>query len=177
MRKRLNEGMVQVYFGRGKGKTTAALGQAFRACGHGFKVYMIQWMKGNIKYGELKSAEKLENFTIEQFGRKDLIAEPEEIDIVEGKKALERAKEIINSDEYDIVILDEVAVAIGMDIVDVDEVIEMVKNRPEKVEIIITGGPETHPKLKMMADLVTNMRVVKHYYASKGIDARFGIEF
>ncbi|MHA1144033.1 MAG: cob(I)yrinic acid a,c-diamide adenosyltransferase [Candidatus Helarchaeota archaeon] len=169
--------MVQVYYGRGKGKTTAALGQAFRACGHGFRVYMIQWMKGNIKYGELKSVQKFDNFTIEQFGRKDLIAEPEEIDIVEGKKALDRAREIINSDEYDIVILDEVGVAIGMGIINVDDVIEIVKNRPEKVEVIMTGGPETHPKLLQLADLVTNMRVIKHYYAAQGIDARFGIEF
>ena len=176
-RKRLNEGLVQVYFGRGKGKTTAALGQAFRATGHGFKVLMIQFMKGNIKYGEIKNQHRIPEFEIRQFGRKDLIAEAEEIDIEEGKKAMAEAEKEIKSDEWDIIILDEVGVAIEMGIVDVEEVLRLIEEKPAHLEIILTGGPKMHPKLKMRADLVTEMKMVRHYYANKGLDARFGIEF
>jgi cob(I)alamin adenosyltransferase len=174
-RKRLSKGIVQVYFGSGKGKTTAALGQGFRAAGHGFKVYMIQWMKGNIKYGELKSVKKFDNFTIEQFGSPELIASPDDFDMSEGKKAINRAREIITSDEYDIVILDEAGVACDMGIIDVDELISILDQKPALVEVVITGRM-MHPKLKEYADLVTEMRMIKHPYVSEGLDARFGIE-
>jgi cob(I)alamin adenosyltransferase len=175
-RKRLKQGLVQVYFGSGKGKTTCALGQAFRAIGHGFRVYMIQFMKGNIKYGEISSAKKVENFTIKQFGRPDLISEPDPIDIEEGQKAIAFAKEIIMSDEYDIVILDEVGVAIDMGLIPVEPVLELMEKKPEHVELIITGR-KVHPKIKDKADLVTEMKQIKHYFAIQGIDARYGIEF
>ena len=175
-RKRLKQGLVQVYFGSGKGKTTCALGQAFRALGHGFKVYMIQFMKGNVKYGEITSAKNMKNFEIRQFGRPDLIAEPEPIDIEEAQKGLEFAKEILMSDEYDIVILDEVGVAIDMKLIPVEKVLELIKNKPEHVELIITGR-QVHPKILEAADLVTQMKQIKHYFASQGISARFGIEF
>ncbi|MBD3228906.1 MAG: cob(I)yrinic acid a,c-diamide adenosyltransferase [Candidatus Lokiarchaeota archaeon] len=174
-RQRLSKGIVQVYFGSGKGKTTASLGQAFRAAGHGFKIYMIQWMKGNIKYGELKSAKKFDNFTIEQFGSPELIASPDDFDMDEGRKALERAENIILSDKYDIVILDEAGVAADMGIIDVDDLIAILDQKPEKVEVILTGRM-MHPKLKEYADLVTEMRMIKHPYVSKGLEARFGIE-
>ncbi|MHA2184931.1 MAG: cob(I)yrinic acid a,c-diamide adenosyltransferase, partial [Promethearchaeota archaeon] len=88
-RKRLNQGLVQAYFGRGKGKTTAAIGQGVRATGHGFKVYMIQFMKGNYKYGEIEAIKGITNFDLKQFGSPDLIAEPSEFDREEGKKALD----------------------------------------------------------------------------------------
>ena len=107
-RKRLKQGLIQCYFGRGKGKTTAALGQGFRAIGHGFKVYMIQFMKGDYRYGELESIKNTPNFEVKQFGTPDLISEAREIDLEEGRKALEFAEKIITSDEYDIVILDGV---------------------------------------------------------------------
>lgn len=174
-RQRLSKGIVQVYFGSGKGKTTAALGQGFRAAGHGFKVYMIQWMKGNIKYGELKSVKKFDNFTIEQFGSPELIASPDDFDMAEGKKAINRAREIITSDEYDIVILDEAGVACDMGIIDVDDLISILDEKPPLVEVVITGRM-MHPKLKEYADLVTEMRMIKHPYVSEGLDARFGIE-
>ena len=176
-RKRLMQGLVQVYFGRGKGKTTAAIGQGIRATGHGFKVYMIQFMKGNYKYGEIEAIKKISNFELKQFGSPDLIAEPGEFDLEEGKKALDYAKEIIMSDKYDIVILDEVGVAISMNVISVEPVLDLIKNKPEKVELILTGGPNMHPKIKELADLVTEMRMIKHYYASKGIKARYGIEY
>lgn len=175
-RKRIKQGLVQVYFGSGKGKTTCALGQAFRALGHGFRVYMIQFMKGNVKYGEIDHAKKIENFTIKQFGRPDLIAEPEKVDIEEAKKGIEHAKEILMSDEYDIVILDEVGVAIDMGLIPVEPVLELMKNKPKHVELIITGR-KVHPKIKEQADLVTQMKQVKHYFATQGISARYGIEF
>ncbi|MHA1380363.1 MAG: cob(I)yrinic acid a,c-diamide adenosyltransferase [Candidatus Helarchaeota archaeon] len=175
-RRRLERGLIQIYFGSAKGKTTCALGQGFRAVGHGFKVYMIQFMKGEIKYGEINSIKKTDNFWVKQFGRKELIAEADDFDLEEGKKALSFAKEIIMSDEYDIVILDEVGYAVYMNIIDVDELIDIIKNRPPKVEIIITGR-KVHPKLKIIADLITEMRLIKHYYVTQGIKARFGIEY
>ncbi|MHA1490462.1 MAG: cob(I)yrinic acid a,c-diamide adenosyltransferase [Promethearchaeota archaeon] len=176
-RKRLKMGLVQCYFGRGKGKTTAALGQGFRATGHGFKVYMIQFMKGNTKYGEVEAIKSNPNFELKQFGTTELIEIPGEIDLNEGKKAIEFAEKIISNDEHDIVILDEVGVAIEMGVVNVEDVLKLIKNKPEKVELIITGGKKIHPKIKEAADLLTEMRMIKHYYSSKGINARYGIEF
>ncbi|MFX1390420.1 MAG: cob(I)yrinic acid a,c-diamide adenosyltransferase [Promethearchaeota archaeon] len=176
-RKRLKEGLVQVYFGRGKGKTTAAIGQGIRATGHGFKVYMIQFMKGNYKYGEIEAIKNIPNFDLKQFGSTELIAEPGDFDLEEGKKALDHAKEILLSEEYDIVILDEIGVAISMNVIPVDPVLELIKIKPKKVELILTGGPKMHPKIKEAADLVTEMRMIKHYYTSQGITARYGIEY
>ena len=160
-----------------KGKTTAAIGQGIRAIGHGFKVYMIQFLKGNYKYGEVSALKAVPNFELKQFGSPELIAEPGDFDLEEGKKALDFAKEIIMSDEYDIVILDEIGVAISMNIIPVEPVLEIIKNKPEKVELVLTGGPKMHPKLKEVADLVTEMKMIKHYYSSQGIVSRYGIEY
>ncbi|MFW9940336.1 MAG: cob(I)yrinic acid a,c-diamide adenosyltransferase [Candidatus Thorarchaeota archaeon] len=160
-----------------RGKTTAAIGQGVRATGHGFKVYMIQFMKGNYKYGEIEAIKGISNFDLKQFGSPDLISEPRDFDREEGQKALDFAKKIIMSDEYDIVILDEVGVAISMNVISVEPVLELMESKPEKVELILTGGPKMHPKIKEMADLVTEMRMIKHYYSSKGITARYGIEY
>ncbi|MFX0003800.1 MAG: cob(I)yrinic acid a,c-diamide adenosyltransferase, partial [Candidatus Hermodarchaeota archaeon] len=145
------------------------MGQGIRATGHGFKVFMIQFMKGNYNYGEIEAIKKVPNFELRQFGSPDLIAEPREFDLKEAKKALDFAKEIVMSDEYDIVILDEVGVAISMNVIPVEPVLELIKIKPEKVELILTGGPQMHPKIKELADLVTEMRMIKHYYSSKGI--------
>ncbi len=138
---------------------------------------MIQFMKGNYKYGEIEAIKNIPNFELKQFGSPDLIAEPNDFDKEEGETALTYAKEIINSDNYDIVILDEVGVAISMNVISVEPVLELIKNKPEKVELILTGGPKMHPKIKELADLVTEMRMIKHYYSSKGITARYGIEY
>jgi len=134
-------------------------------------------MKGNYKYGEIEAIKSIPYFELKQFGGPDLIAEPGEFDINEGKKALAFAKEIIMSDEYDIVILDEIGVAISMNVVSVEPVLELIKCKPEKVELILTGGPKMHPKIKELADLVTEMKMIKHYYSSQGITARYGIEY
>jgi cob(I)alamin adenosyltransferase len=176
-RKRLDQGLIQVYFGRGKGKTTAAIGQGVRATGHGFKVYMIQFMKGNYKYGEIEAIKGIANFELRQFGSPDLITEPRDFDKEEGQKALAFAKKIIMSDDYDIVILDEVGVAISMGVIPIEPVLELINNKPDKVELILTGGPKMHPKIKEVANLVTEMKMVKHYYSSQGLSARYGIEY
>ena len=176
MRKRLKQGLVQVYFGRGKGKTTAAIGQGFRACGHGFKVMMIQFLKGDTRYGEIEAIKANPNFEVKQFGTKNLIEIPGDIDYEVGRKAMEFARQIITSDEHDIVILDEIGVAVQMGIVDVEDVLKLIDMKPQKVELIITGGQKIHPKIKMRADLITEMRMIKHYY-SRGINARYGIEY
>jgi cob(I)alamin adenosyltransferase len=138
---------------------------------------MIQFMKGSYKYGEIEAIKNIPNFELIQFGSPELIAEPNDFDKEEGEKALNYAKEIIMSDNYDIVILDEVGVAISMNVIPVEPVLELIKNKPEKVELILTGGPKMHPKIKELADLVTEMKMIKHYYSSKGITARYGIEF
>jgi len=168
---------LQIYYGRGKGKTTAALGLGLRASGHGFKVIMIQFMKGNTKYGEITGVKSIENFEIHQFGTLDLIMEPRPIDIEEGKKALKLAEEAITSDEYDIVILDEIGVALEYHIIKIDDVLNLIEKKPEKVEIILTGGQNVHPKLKEKANLITEMKMIKHYFSTDGIQARFGIEY
>ncbi|TXT67755.1 MAG: Cob(I)yrinic acid a,c-diamide adenosyltransferase [Promethearchaeota archaeon] len=160
-----------------KGKTTAALGQGFRATGHGFKVYMIQFMKGNTKYGEIEAIRNTKNFDVKQFGTTELIEIPGNIDMEEGKRAIEFAEQIICSDEYDIVILDEIGVAIEMHVVKIEDVMNIIEKKPERVELILTGGRNMHPKLKERADLVTEMRMIKHYFSSQGITARYGIEY
>jgi cob(I)alamin adenosyltransferase len=176
MSQRLTKGLIQVYYGTGKGKTTAALGLAFRATGHGFKVHMIQFMKGEVKYGEIKAAKNWPNLTITQFGRPEIIAEPEKVDIEEAKKALALAKKTIEEGEYDILILDEVGVAIEMELINVKDVIEILKAKPPHQEVILTGR-YMHPKLLEMADLVTEMKMIKHPFVTQGLQARKGIDF
>jgi cob(I)alamin adenosyltransferase len=172
----LNIGLVQVYTGDGKGKTTAALGLALRACGQGLSVYMIQFMKGDIEYGELKAAQWIPNLTIIQFGRADFVdkVNPKEEDIEFAKKALEHANDIISSGNHDVVILDELNVALDFKLVDVKDVLALIDSKPKNMELIITG--RNAPKeILNKADLVTNMENIKHPYDC-GISARRGIE-
>ncbi|MCK4237071.1 MAG: cob(I)yrinic acid a,c-diamide adenosyltransferase [Candidatus Krumholzibacteria bacterium] len=170
-------GLIQVYTGTGKGKTTAALGLAMRACGHGLRAYMVQFMKGRIDYGELKVAERIEGLTIEQFGRPDFVDKdnPAEEDIELAREALARSKEIVLSGEYDLVILDEINVAVSFGLIALRRVIDFVKKKPPGLELILTGrfAPD---ELIEIADTVTEMREVRHHY-QKGIKARKGIEY
>ena len=171
-----NIGLVQVYTGDGKGKTTAALGLALRACGHGLSVYMIQFMKGDIEYGELKAAQWIPNFTIIQFGRPDFVDKenPEEEDIEFARKALEHARDIISSTNHDIVILDELNVALDFKLVELKDVLTLIDSKPKNMELVITG--RNAPKEIMnRADLVTNMENIKHPF-DNGVSARCGIE-
>lgn len=171
-----NTGLVQVYTGDGKGKTTAALGLALRACGHGFSVYMVQFMKGDIEYGELKAAQWIPNFTIVQFGRPDFVdkANPKKEDIDFARKALEHARDIISSANHDIVILDELNVALDFKLVELKDVLTLIDSKPKHMELVITGRNAPKEILKK-ANLVTKMENIKHPY-DNGVSARCGIE-
>ncbi len=170
-------GLVHVYTGTGKGKTTAALGLALRASGHGKKVYIIQFMKGRIDYGELKACKDNPNITIEQFGRPQFVDKdnPEQEDIDFAKQALEKATQIIGSGEYHIVILDEVNVALDFNLVKLEDIIDLIENKPEDVELILTGR-NANPEVSRIADYVTEMLAIKHPY-EEGQVGRKGIEF
>ncbi len=170
-------GLVQVYTGNGKGKTTAALGQALRAYGHGFKIIVIQFMKGKINYGELKAVKKLDGFEIEQYGLPTFVEKnnPSEEDLELARKGLERAKEVLKDGKYDMVILDEANIAIDYGLIPISEVIELIKNKPSHVELVLTGRYAPKEIIEI-ADLVTEMREIKHHY-QKGVQAREGIEY
>lgn len=174
--KKLKVGLVHVYTGDGKGKTTAALGLALRACGSGLKVYMIQFMKGDIDYGELRAAELLSTFTIKQFGRPSFVdkEKPQEADIALAREGLAHANEILRRAEHDVVILDELNVALDFKLVSLEEVMNLLDSKPDNMEIIITGR-NAHDKIVGKADYVTDMRKIKHPY-DEGIVARNGIE-
>lgn len=174
---KLTKGYVQVYTGNSKGKTTAALGLALRAAGHDLFVYVIQFMKGNIEYGELETARRLApNLTIVQMGRETFVnrANPAKEDIDWAQKGLALAKEVISSGKYDIVILDEISCAVDFKLIPLEEVLGLIENRPEHVELVLTGR-SADEKIIEKADLVTEMKEIKHYF-QKGVEARVGIE-
>jgi len=169
-------GMVHVYTGDGKGKTTASLGLGLRASGHGYRVLMVQFMKGQIKYGELEGVKNLENFEIVQFGRPDFVDkdDPAEIDIKLAKEGLEFAGEAVMSGNYDLMILDEINVAVEWNLLSVEEVTNLIKTKPENLELVLTGRYCPREFIDL-ADTVTEMKEIKHPY-QKGVLARKGIE-
>lgn len=174
---RLEKGLIQVYTGNGKGKTSAALGLALRAVGRGLKVYVIQFIKGGFDYGELHVANTLPNFTLRAFGRGRFIISkpPEEDDIKLAEEALSLAEKTMNEGRNDVVILDEINVAIHLKLIKLSEVLSMLKSKPEKVEVVLTG--RNAPKqLIEMADLVTEFKEIKHPF-KQGFEARKGIEY
>ncbi|HID26277.1 MAG TPA: cob(I)yrinic acid a,c-diamide adenosyltransferase [Methanosarcinales archaeon] len=170
-------GLVEVYTGTGKGKTTAALGTALRAVGHGFHVIVIQFLKGNYGYGEVQAIKLLPNFEIYQYGRKEFAVPrcPTEEDLEGINKAYEHAVQALLSEKYDLVILDEVLVAIDFEFLETAKVIDLIKIKPPNVELILTGRNAQNEIIEV-ADLVTEMREVKHPF-QKGISARKGIDF
>ena len=173
----MEKGLIQVYTGNGKGKTTAALGLALRAVGHGLKVLIVQFMKGNNLYGELASAKKLSpNLTIRPFGRKVFISEtnPDAIDIQLALKGFSFAKTAIENKEFDIVILDEINLAVDYGLISFPELLQLIDSKPATVELILTGR-NARPEVMEKADLVTEMMDRKHY-SNKGVSARKGIE-
>jgi cob(I)alamin adenosyltransferase len=174
---KLEKGMVQVYTGNGKGKTSAAFGLALRAIGRGLKVYIIQFIKGGFDYGELYIADKLPNLKLKAFGRGKFVTEkpPAKEDVKLAEEALKLAEETVKGGEYDIVILDEINVALNLKLIKTEKVIELIKKKPKHVELILTGryAPD---EIIEAADLVTEMREVKHPY-NKGFQARKGIEY
>jgi len=176
-KERLEKGLTQVYTGDGKGKTSAAFGLALRAIGRGLKVYVIQFIKGGFDYGELHIMHKLPNFRLKAFGRGKFITEmpPTDKDVKLAQEAFALAQEVVNSNEYDVVILDEINVALNMKLVGVDEVVDLIRNKPEHVELVLTGR-HAPPEVIEAADLVTEMKEIKHPY-TKGVPPREGIEY
>ena len=174
---RLEKGYIQIYTGNGKGKTTAALGQALRASGSGMKTFIVQFMK-DFPYGEIKGIQALGNWVqLEQYGDDGFVIHkrpPSKKDIQFAQLALTQAKNKMFSEKYDIVILDEICVAIYFGLLNINDVISFLKIKPEPVELILTGRYCPQELIKM-ADLVTEMKEIRHYY-SKGIQARKGIE-
>lgn len=169
------KGYVQVYTGEGKGKTTAALGLSLRAAGAGLKVYIAQFLKtGN--YSEIKALKRFSDcITIEQFGLSHFIkGEPSSEDLKAAQEGLRKVKSAIASAAYDIIILEEANVAITLGLLSVQNILEIISNKPDDKELIITGRG-ADPLIIEKADLVTEMKEVKHYF-HKGVKARTGIE-
>lgn len=176
----LNHGYIQIYTGDGKGKTTASLGLALRALGHGWKVLILQFTKGDkgTSYGEIASAAKfLGNLDVMQFGM-DRVVYSHNVcmdDYKEARRGWEIAKNAINSGEYQLVILDEINICTDMNMIKVSEIKDTLLNKPEQLEIVLTGR-RAHPELIALAHLVTEMHPIKHYFDT-GVLARKGIEY
>ena len=173
------KGLIIVHTGTGKGKTTAAMGIALRAAGHNYRVLMIQFIKGSWHYGELESVKRLHpNFEILPMG-KGFIRFDKEGPSSEDKEAVAEAwelfKEKMKSGEFDMIILDEINYVLGYNLLDIEEVLEDLKSRPEGLHLILTGR-DAHPGLIEIADLVTEMKEIKHPF-QRGIKAQKGIEF
>jgi cob(I)alamin adenosyltransferase len=173
----LEKGYIQIYTGNGKGKTTAALGQALRAAGSGLKTFIVQFMK-NSPYGEIKILEQIPNWiTFEHYGNDSFVFSNKaagEKDIYMAQHAFHRAREAMSSNKYDIVIMDEVCVAIFFELLKTQDVLSLLAEKPAPVELILTGR-YCPPELIERADLVTEMQEIKHYYQN-GVIARKGIE-
>lgn len=178
MKKQRSEtGLVQVYTGDGKGKTSAAFGLALRAIGRGLKVYIIQFIKGGFDYGELYATKQFSNLKLKAFGRGKFITEkpPEEVDIKFAREAFELAERVVASGEYDIVILDEINVVLNLKLIKLNDVVELTKDKPKHVELVLTGR-YAPPEIIEVADLVTEMKEIKHPFR-KGVPPRKGIEY
>jgi len=173
----LKQGIVQVYTGNGKGKTTAALGQALRACGHGMKALMIQFMKGSTNYGEVLIAEAVPGLRIIQSGLPTFVKKynPSDEDLRLARQGMDIARKTVESVDADILILDEINVAIDYGLVNLEDVLDLLKKRPPRMEVILTGR-YAPPEILEVADLVTEMKEVKHHYAA-GKEMREGIEY
>ena len=176
----MEKGLVVVYTGRGKGKTTAALGIALRAVGHNKKICMIQFIKGTWHYGETNSSKRLEpEFEVVVVGKgfvgiiddKYTIQEHEKI----AKEAIRISREKILSKKYDIVILDEINYAINLGLVELEEVIDLIKLKPPNLDLVLTGN-HVKEEIVNLADLVTEMKEIKHPF-KQGIKAKKGIDF
>ena len=172
----LSEGYVQIYTGDGKGKTTAALGLILRALGQSLRPAVLQFMKSDPTWGEIVTLRKL-GVPVEQCGLDHWVlkGEASEEDLAAAAAGFDRANALVESGDYDLVVLDELVTAVFFELVPVDRVLAMIAAKPAAVELVITGrrAPEA---LVAAADLVTEMRPLKHYYDA-GVQARPGIEF
>ena len=170
------KGLIHVYTGNGKGKTTAAIGLGIRAFGAGLRVYMIQFMKGR-RYSEIDALEKIPGFTVVQFGRDEFVSKqkPEQIDIDLAQKALAHAREIFERNDHDLVILDEINVALDYRLLSITDVINLLRLKPERMELVLTGR-YAPPELVQQADLVSEILEIKHPF-QKGVPCRKGIDW
>jgi len=169
------KGYIHLYTGNGKGKTTAALGLALRAAGAGKMVFIAQFVKG-MHYSELNSLKCFPEIALKQYGLDCFIEnQPTENDIQAARKGLEEISIMIMGNQYDVIILDEVCIALYYHLFETQELISILLKKPEAMEIILTGR-YAPPELFEIADLVTEMKEIKHYY-TKGILARKGIEY
>jgi len=175
---RFNRGLVLVYTGDGKGKTTAAVGQALRSVGHGNRVLVIQFMKGK-KYGEVLAAEKYlaGGLTMVQCGLDSFVMknDPAPVDIELARQGLALAKKAVASGDYQMVVLDEINVALDFKLVDLEAVIELIKTKPASLDLVLTGR-SAPAEVIALADMVSEVREIKHHYA-QGIKERAGIEY
>ena len=173
----LPRGLVQIFTGDGKGKTSAAIGAVIRALGHGLKVYIVFFMKGDYPYGERSILSQLPNVTMDSFGSSGFVdpanIKPEEKE--QAKRALAAAREAMLSGSYDLVVLDEVNMAVAFKLIELDEVLKLIEDKPQGVELILTGR-RADSRLVKSADLVTEMLNIKHPY-DEGVAARGGIEY
>jgi len=169
------QGYIHIYTGDGKGKTTAAIGLAIRAAGYGMKTYIGQFMKGQ-HYGELTALRDHPCITIEQYGDVDCVHREEitQKHIDQAQQGLKQARKAMHSQQYDIIILDEINVAVWFDLITIEDVLELLNERPKNVEFILTGRRAPEAFLEM-ADLVSDVKEIKHYY-NQGVKARTGIE-
>jgi len=173
----LRRGLVHIFTGDGKGKTSTALGVVFRASGHGLRVYFAYFMKGGYPYGERNILSKLPNVNVASFGQREFIdpanIKPQEIE--QARQALAASGEAMLSGNYDLVVLDEVNLAVAWKLVELDEVIKLITDKPKHVELILTGR-QADTKLVQLADTVTEMLKIKHPH-DKGVKARKGIDY
>ncbi len=171
------KGLLMIFTGNGKGKTTAAIGLSVRAAGHGMRTCFIQFIKGSWHYGEMDALKRLSDLIdLEVMGRGFTWKSDDlEKDKKEAKNAWEHAKKVILSCDYDIVVLDEFTYAINYSMVDLEDVVEALKKRPQRLHVVVTGR-DAPDELIQIADLVTEMKEVKHPFKA-GIKAQKGIEF
>ena len=176
-------GQVHVFWGNGKGKTTSALGTALRACGNGYTVHLVQFMKDGAHSleqqvpGEILSLKKFPNFSYERFGAGDwVLGKPTKKHIDKVNEAFDHLIKSLKNESYDIIIADEILYAIQLNLLEEERVIQLIKSKPKNKELILTGSHKPFPNIFELADLVTEIRKVKHPY-DKGILARKGIEY
>ncbi|HWJ04023.1 MAG TPA: cob(I)yrinic acid a,c-diamide adenosyltransferase [Verrucomicrobiae bacterium] len=170
-------GLIMIYTGNGKGKTTAALGLALRAMGHGKRVFIMQFMKGSKEYGEVKIAGQLPLLTLVQSGLESFVIKgaPSAEDLRLARRGLDLAWEAVKSGQYELIILDEINVALDYDLVPLAEVLELLKTKPAGLDLVLTGRYVPEGVLEL-ADLISEVKEVRHHYNS-GVQAREGMEF
>jgi len=174
---KLDKGLIQVYTGNGKGKTSAAFGLALRAAGRGLRIYIIQFIKGGFDYGELHVVNKIPNVTLKAFGRGKFITEkpPQKEDVELAEHALQLARSIVKGGQHDIIILDEINVALNLKLIDIKEVLDLIKSKPKHVELVLTGR-NAPDQIIEAANLVSDVTEIKHPF-KEGYKSRKGIEY